>query len=92
MTRLRDMPAYPTTRVESLRMSDGTSGAATVDYPGLTKREAFAMAAMQGMLAATAEYRLFDHAELSERTASVVRSALRVADALCEALEREGKP
>ena len=48
----------------------------TTEYDGLTKREAFAMAAMQGLA-------LVDQRKWSE----IAKSAVEAADALLEALE-----
>ena len=55
----------------------------TVDYLGLTKREMFAMAAMQGLLSANATYggRTDDNVSLS-------RNAVQIADALLKELSR----
>lgn len=62
-------PAYP---------SHGSMG--EVAYQGLTKREAFAMAAMQGCLASDREQALTQ--------GQVVDWSIRLADAMLEELEK----
>jgi hypothetical protein len=67
--RNADMPAIP---------SHGTMG--EVNYEGMTKREAFAMAAMQGLLSNPYHARIDD---------DVMRDAVSAADMLLAALEAQ---
>ena len=69
-------PAFPS---EILLSSGGQFGKFGT-YPGLTKRELFAMAAMQGMLSTTVQH-LDGH--------EIVEAAVCYADALLSALNSE---
>lgn len=71
-----DKPAYP---CESVIYQEGKSNK-LVSYDGLTKREMFAMAAMQGLCSAFS-----DTAEIAER-------AVKVADQLLKELENNQQP
>ena len=69
-----DLPAMPLEREAELASSFNAA-----DTYGLTKREQFAMAAMQG-LCATGQYGSFDH---------VAQDAVKAADELLAELEKQ---
>ena len=75
--RNADMPAMPTTKI--FPMPSG--GTRTETTGGLTKREAFAMAAMQGFLSNSKVNFMVP------TDSSVVLESIKVADALLAALE-----
>lgn len=74
--RNANLPAMPQTHADSLCQQTGT---VKVEHAGLTKREMFAMAAMQGIAGES------DSAEMSD---SIARIAVSHADALLAELER----
>ena len=76
-----DMPATACEVIEKTTNSMG-AGTKRVSYKGLTKREAFAMAAMQGMCANQIPNMDSDYKELSI-------NAVATADALLKELDKE---
>jgi len=75
------LPAAPTLTCDHNAAMNGI-GVSVTDYAGLTKREMFAMAAMQGIL--TSETDDWRHKEEN----SLAASAIKYADALLTELER----
>ena len=79
----KDMPAMPTRTYDHSAAMQGLAVTVT-DQPGLTKREMFAMHAMQGLLAANSGWR-----NSNPMTSDIiVNEASYIADALLEELER----
>jgi len=79
-----NLPAYPVHEIISACSVDGNSGPYdfSVVHAGLSKREMFAMTAMQGLLAAR-------DASYTKRTTVVFSSmAVELADSLLAELER----
>ena len=68
-----DMPASPT------QYQDSCNGELYSDNTGLTKREAFAMAAMQGLLSSA----------VSAKHETFAASAVKMADTLLKELDKE---
>lgn len=73
-----DLPAMPISCGETLCQMTGT---VKPEFAGLTKREQFAMAAMQGLISSGMDWTLFDHRDVSEQ-------AVIMADALLAELEK----
>lgn len=81
-----DMPAMPTTDIDLLtERNDGLDESGRYAFSrGLTKREMFAMHAMQGFLAANSGWKNSSPMTNSE----IAQEAVDLADDLLEALER----
>ena len=85
-TRNADMPAMPTVYAD---MQEGGKGELYCDNLGLTKREQFAMAAMQGMLSHATRYKPRDGASVNWHEA-ISEEAVQLADALLAELDKAG--
>lgn len=85
-----DMPAAPCGVVYETCGLDGNSGPDLVqhEYTGLTKREAFAMAAMTGLLSDTEHMASITNTQGAEMVTLILsRTAVLFADHLLQALE-----
>ena len=84
MMKNADMPAMPVHDVVETCSADGNEGPflLTREHTGITKREMFAMAAMQGIL--TSETEDWRHKEKE----SLASAAVEYADALLKELEK----
>lgn len=72
-----DLPAMPVPE----QLLQDESGRYTIHQTGITKREMFAMAAMQGLVSSGMDWTLYDHRDVSEQ-------AVIMADALLAELKK----
>lgn len=76
-----DLPAMPAIMLSKVESNSGLKYELKTECVGLTKREQFAMAAMQGLISSGMDWTLFDHRDVSEQ-------AVIMADALLAELEK----